>query len=161
MAATFHQHYHQSLCIIIDNMKAEAVLGTKEVLETYLKDIDYRIIFSDSKSSVHSLLQVSDYLAGLTNKAFTEHETLISHKPSINRCAPCRIIRHLCHNNPNTIQSPLFCDVQRYINIFALWSNQNPAYVMGNGIRVYPDSFALKYRFFDCVALRSEKSVKK
>lgn len=151
MAASFHYHFNKSVCIVVDNMKAEEILGTKEIVEKNLKDVKHAIIFADSKSTTHSLLQVSDYFAGLTNKACAIHEEKITANPSINRCSACGISRALCRRNPRSIQTPLFYDIQRYVNLFSIWSDKESDMVMGNGIRMAPENFDRRYRFFDCV----------
>ena len=155
MAATFHQHYHKSLCIIVDNMKSEEIIGTKEMVAKNLTGIDYTIKFTDSKSAEHPLLQITDIFAGLTNRACKDHEVAISNNPSINRCMPCDFNKKLCKGKPQSIQTPLFYDIQRYVNLFSVWTGKNPNLVMGNGIRMFPINFVKRYRFFDCT-LRSK-----
>ena len=150
MAASFHQHYNKSVCIIVDNMKTEEILGTKEMVSTRMTDLDYTIKFTDSKSAEHSLLQVSDFFAGLTNKACEKHEIAITNNPSINRCGVCNDVKNLCRGKPQSIQTPLFHDIQRYINLYSVWTGKNPNYVMGNGLRMFPIPFEKRYRFFDC-----------
>ena len=154
MAASFHEHFQKSLCIIVDNMKAVEVLGTKEMVKRALQNVDYMIKFCDSKSAEHPLLQISDYFAGLTNRACMDHEKAISKNPSINRCSPCNISRNLCRSKPGSLQTPLFFDIQRYVNLYVIWSDKDSSTIMGNGLRMFPDSFTKRYRFFDCVLRR-------
>lgn len=154
MAASFHKHYHKSICIIIDNMKKEEILGTVDMVKKQLSDVEYDILFADSKNTDHQLLQVSDYFAGLTNKACIEHEKSIIDNPTINRCPPCDMYRNLCRNNPQSIQTPLFYDIQRYVNLFILMSNKDNRTIMGNGIQMFPIYYTKRYRFFDCVLLK-------
>ena len=151
MASSFHRHFQKSVCIIVDNMKSEEVIGTRENVNAGLSGIKHELIFADSKSTVHSLLQISDYFAGFTNKACTVHEDLIHRNPSYNRCATCQVRRMLCRRKPWTMQSALFFDIQKYVNLFAVF-NDKPAYtIMGNGIKMIPENYADRYRFFDCV----------
>ena len=151
MAASFHEHFHKSVCIIVDNMKSAEIVGTRKSVDEALQGVEHTLIFADSKSAEHSLLQVSDYFAGLSNRAFTDHEALIQKKPSMTRCAVCQEYHKMCHGKPWQMQSGLFFDIQRYVNLFAIFSDKNSDLVMGNGIRTFPFPRAKLYRFFDCV----------
>ena len=147
MAASFNIHYNRSLRIVIDNMKAAEVLGTRNFLEQSIYNIDYQIVFADSKDKNHRLLQAVDHFAGLTNKAIADYE---STQRSENWCIPCAIRNRMC-GDPHHVQTDLFYDIQRYANLFAVWSNKDKDKVIGNGLRIFPEIWQERYRFFDCV----------
>ena len=146
---------------MIDNMKSDEVIGTKENLRNSLEDVDCEILFADSKSKVHTLLQISDYFAGLTNQACAFHEKAIQGNPSLIKCTTCRIKNSLCRRKPDTIQTPIFYDIQKYVNLYTLFTDMPEDVVIGNGIRMLPEIYLRRYKFFDCVLHQHGQAIRK
>jgi len=154
LATSFHKHNNKSLCIVIDNMKEAEILGTKEQVEAQLSDLKHAIIFSDSKSEKHCLLQISDYFAGITNRACAEQEAFFMEKPGYNRCSPCAVVRNLCRGKPEMLRTPLFAEIQRFRNLYVLWNNRPVNTLIGNGIQMSPERIEKMYRFVDCAIIK-------